>query len=68
MTDQGKINRAGAKPASLFERADATFGLGPLNGAPKVPAVPPVPETLRRAHDWPLGSRLCGASGYGDPR
>lgn len=49
MTDQGKINRAGAKPASLFERADATFGLGPLHGAPKVPAVPPVAESLRRA-------------------
>ncbi|MFY8049689.1 MAG: P-loop NTPase [Erythrobacter sp.] len=49
MTDQGKINRAGATPASLFERADATFGLGPINAAPKVPAVPPVPESLRRA-------------------
>lgn len=47
MTDQGKINREGAKPASLFERADATFGLGPVR-APVVPPVPPVPETLRR--------------------
>ena len=29
MTDQGKINREGARPASLFERADAAFGLDP---------------------------------------
>jgi protein-tyrosine kinase len=45
MTEHSKINRDGAKPASLFERADATFGLGPV----RVPAVPPVPEALRRA-------------------
>jgi Mrp family chromosome partitioning ATPase len=45
MTDQGKINREGARPASLFERADATFGLGPV----RTPPVPPVPEALRRA-------------------
>lgn len=44
MTEQGKINREGATPASLFERADATFGLGPVS----VPVVPPVPEALRR--------------------
>ena len=48
MTDQGKINREGARPASLFERADATFGLGPVR-TPPVPPVPPVPEALRRA-------------------
>ena len=47
MTGQGKINRDGARPASLFERADATFGLGPVR-APAVPPVPPVPEPLRR--------------------
>jgi Mrp family chromosome partitioning ATPase len=46
MTDQGKINREGAKPASLFERADSVFGLGPARTAPKLP---PVPENLRRA-------------------
>lgn len=44
MTEQGKINREGARPASLFERADNAFGLGPV----RVPAVPPVPEALRR--------------------
>jgi len=45
MTEHSKINRDGAKPASLFERADASFGLGPV----RTPAVPPVPEALRRA-------------------
>ncbi|KPQ38282.1 MAG: protein-tyrosine kinase [Porphyrobacter sp. HL-46] len=53
MTDQGRINREGARPASLFERADAAFGLGPLN-APKLPPVPPAPEPVRR----PLVSAL----------
>lgn len=52
MTDQGKINREGARPASLFERADATYGLDPRGGAPKLPPVPldipPVPAALRR--------------------
>jgi protein-tyrosine kinase len=48
MTEQGKINRAGAKPASLFERADNAFGLGQTR-APLVPPVPHVPEALRRA-------------------
>jgi protein-tyrosine kinase len=45
MTEHSKINRDGAKPASLFERADASFGLGPV----RTPAVPPVPEAPRRA-------------------
>jgi len=45
MTEQSKINREGATPASLFERADAAFGLGPV----RVPQVPPVPEPQRRA-------------------
>ncbi|MDT8280409.1 MAG: AAA family ATPase [Erythrobacter sp.] len=45
MTEQGKINREGATPASLFERADAAFGRGPV----RVPPVPPVPEPQRRA-------------------
>jgi Mrp family chromosome partitioning ATPase len=49
MTDQGKINREGARPASLFERADAAFGLGPVHTGPKLPPVPPVPAPLRRA-------------------
>jgi exopolysaccharide/PEP-CTERM locus tyrosine autokinase len=52
MTDQGKINRKGARPASLFERADAAHGLDPRAGAPKLPPVPleipPVPAALRR--------------------
>jgi protein-tyrosine kinase len=48
MTDQGKINREGARPASLFERADATFGLDPRGGVPGLPPVPPVPQPLRR--------------------
>lgn len=48
MTDQRKIDREGARPASLFERADAAFGLGPRNGAPRLPEVPPVPAALRR--------------------
>ncbi|MBI1401796.1 MAG: AAA family ATPase [Porphyrobacter sp.] len=48
MTDQRKIDREGARPASLFERADSAFGLGPVKGAPKLPPVPPVPEPLRR--------------------
>ncbi|MBU7578877.1 MAG: AAA family ATPase [Porphyrobacter sp.] len=52
MTDQGKINREGARPASLFERADAAWGLDPRERAPRVPPVPldipPVPAALRR--------------------
>lgn len=52
MTDQGKINREGARPASLFERADMTFGRDPLAVSPKMPGVPidipPVPQALRR--------------------
>lgn len=47
MTEQGKINREGAKPASLFERAEAAYGLGPVR-TPAVPPVPPVPQALRR--------------------
>lgn len=49
MTQQGKINRDGAKPTSLFERADAAFGLGPVREIPNLPPVPPVPEPPRRA-------------------
>lgn len=52
MTDQRKIDPRGAKPASLFERADAVFGLGPRRGAadliPPVPDLPQVPPALRR--------------------
>ena len=48
MTEQGKIDRADAKPASLFERADAAFGLDPRRPAPSLPPVPPVPQALRR--------------------
>ena len=46
MTEQGKIDRKGAKPASLFERADAAYGLDPRGGGVKLPGVP---EALRRA-------------------
>ena len=48
MTDQGKINRAGARPASLLERADAAFGLDPGSAGVKLPEMPPVPTALRR--------------------
>ncbi len=52
MTQQGKIDRSGAKPASLFERADSVFGLDPRRNGPKVPPViadlPPVSPALRR--------------------
>lgn len=54
MTDQGKINRAGARPASLFERADAAFGLDPRGRAPVLPEVPPVPQALRRPAPAPV--------------
>ncbi len=52
MTEQSKIDPKGAKPASLFERADAVFGLGPRTGgaslSPGIPDLPPVPQALRR--------------------
>jgi Mrp family chromosome partitioning ATPase len=57
MTDQSRIDRKGAQPASLFERADAAFGLDPRSTGPKLPPVapdlPPVPEPLRRAAPRP---------------
>jgi Mrp family chromosome partitioning ATPase len=53
MTDQGKINREGARPASLFERADTAFGLDPRKGGLKLPEVPPVPQALRRPAPQP---------------
>lgn len=53
MTDQGKINREGARPASLLERADMAFGLDPRAGGTKRPLVPlevpPVPQSVRSA-------------------
>ena len=53
MTDQGKINREGARPASLLERADVAFGLDPRAGGAKRPLVPlevpPVPQFVRTA-------------------
>lgn len=54
MTEQGKIDRKGAKPASLFERADAAFGLDPRRVAHGLPTVPPVPQALRRAVPPPV--------------
>lgn len=53
MTDQGKINREGATPASLFERADAAYGLDPRRSGLKLPDVPPVPPVVRRARPAP---------------
>ena len=53
MTDQGKINREGATPASLFERADAAYGLDPRRSGLKLPDVPPVPPVVRRARPSP---------------
>lgn len=49
MTDQGKINRDTAQPASLLERADMAFGLDPRRSGLKLPPVPPVPQPVRRA-------------------
>lgn len=51
MTDQGKINRDTAQPASLLERADMAFGLDLRRSGlklPPVPPVPPVPQPVRR--------------------
>lgn len=57
MTDNSKINRDGARPASLFERADAAFGLDPRREGLKLPPVPidvpPVPQALRRPAPQP---------------
>lgn len=53
MTDQGKINREGARPASLFERADAAYGLDPRRSGLRLPDVPPVPQEVRRAQPAP---------------
>lgn len=49
MTDQRKINRDTAQPASLFERADMAFGLDPRRSGLKLPPVPAVPQAVRRA-------------------
>lgn len=66
MTDQGKINREGARPASLFERADAAFGLDPREGGLKLPPVtaklPPVPQALRRPAPAPQAAPAAQAA------
>lgn len=49
MTEQRKILRTGASPASLLERADRLFGLAPIGTAVKPPPVPPLPALPRRA-------------------
>ncbi len=54
MTEHSKIDPKGATPASLFERADAAFGLGQRPSAPKLPAMPPVPQSLRRPAPQPV--------------
>ena len=61
MTEQGKIDRAGATPASLFERADAAFGLDPRRPAPVLPPVPPVPQALRRPAPQPAPQPVAAA-------
>lgn len=58
MTEQGKIDRKGARPASLIERADAAFGLDPHRSGhmlmPGVPNLPSVPQALHRPGPDPL--------------
>jgi protein-tyrosine kinase len=66
MTEQGKINRDGARPASLFERADAAFGLGPVR-APVVPPVPPVAEPRRAPVPPPPKQQLQSQGAAQDP-
>lgn len=54
MTEHSKINRSGAKPASLFERADAIFGLdrlGPINVPANLPGGMPRRAALARQAD-----------------
>jgi protein-tyrosine kinase len=63
MTEQGKINRDGARPASLFERADAAFGLGPV----RAPVVPPVPEPRRAPVPPPPKQQLQSQGAAQDP-
>ena len=77
MTDQGKFNREGARPASLFERADVTFGLDPRNSGPKLPpvphvppaplAVPPVPDALLRTAPQPAPAQASQAAPSAPP-
>jgi hypothetical protein len=64
MTDQRKIDRRGARPASLLERADSTFGLGPVRAAPKLPPVPPVRAPARPPVEAapPLAERAAPAA------
>lgn len=55
MTEHSKIDRTGAKPASLFERADTMFGLGQIAPGAVPGNLPPaqprqrVPAPARRA-------------------
>jgi exopolysaccharide/PEP-CTERM locus tyrosine autokinase len=58
MTEQGKINREGARPASLFERADAAFGLGPV----VPPVVPPLAEPRRPTPPPPTAAETSQAA------
>ena len=60
MTEHSKINRDNAKPVSLFERADAVFGLDQLGaGALPVPGNLPKPATRQRE---PLPLRRASAA------
>ncbi|MFM7377208.1 MAG: AAA family ATPase [Erythrobacter sp.] len=71
MTDQGKINREGARPASLFERADAAFGLDPRKEGLKLPPVapmPPVPQALRRPAPAPARATEPAPAPQAEPR
>ena len=68
MTEHSKIDRTHARPASLFERADAAFGLDPRSGPkvpPVAPALPPAPERAiprqpapTRQPEAPIASRI----------
>lgn len=59
MTEHTKINRDSAKPASLFERADALFGFGQL-GPGAVPGNLPKPAPRPRAAA-PVGGTVHAA-------
>jgi len=53
MTEQSKIDRHNAKPGSLFERADAAFGLEKMGGASVPRNLPVAPKPAARANTAP---------------
>lgn len=69
MTDQSRIDRNNARPASLFERAEAAFDLGtprvptglpeprtPAAPAPRVPSRPPAPQPIAAPAPAPVAA------------